>query len=95
MRNEHKKQSRVAVRERTVHLRVPFSISGRLGIGAEAWAELEQAEARGNGWRFEPTSGVSLNWRTFQAVMNALRHCGEKHYVNPPSSLPAAAKEPK
>lgn len=70
-----------------IEMRHPFEISGRLGIGAEVWAELCAAEKRG------PSSPV-VRWRSFQTVMNALRHCGEKHYVNPKvPSLPTAQDE--
>jgi hypothetical protein len=75
-----------------IEMRVPFPLYGRLGIGAEAWAELTGREIE----TLNNKSAVYLSVRTFQTVMNALRHCGEKHYINPSSivSSPQDAQEP-
>ena len=60
-----------------------YPIWGRLGVGAEVWAELTQEE-RGKG-------SAVLKRRTFQTVMNALRHCDEKHYGPDPMAATHAA----
>ncbi len=44
-----------------------------LGIGAEAWVELQQVEASGKARRDGPRSSEIVSWRTFQSVMNVLR----------------------
>lgn len=65
-------------REVEIVMPAPCGISGRLGIGAKAWAELLETEQSQ-----PPRCGIALTRRTFETVMNALRHCGEKHYLNP------------
>src|SRR6185503_20558494 len=44
-----------------------------LGIGAEAWVELEEIERRGIKHRNNDQSGMSISWRTFRLVMTVLR----------------------
>ncbi len=82
-------------KEVQIEMRVPCPIWGRLGVGQQAWAELTESESNGKAGRNIDSSGIIVSWRTFQTVMNALRHCGEKHYVNPPSSVPAPAPAEK
>ena len=60
-----------------------YPIWGRLGVGAEVWVELTQEE-RGKG-------SAVLTRRTFQTVMNVLRHCDEKHYGSDPMAATHAA----
>lgn len=62
-----------------------------LGIGTEAWVELEQAEERAKRASFAPTSGVVLNWRTFKLVMTVLRGIRIEDFqrANPVVSAPA------
>lgn len=44
-----------------------------LGIGVEAWVDLEQAERYGHEHRYNDRSGVSVKWSTFRLVMTVLR----------------------
>lgn len=44
-----------------------------LGIGAKAWAELEQIEHDGQRFRCTDLSGMSIRWGTFRLVMDVLR----------------------
>jgi hypothetical protein len=71
-----------------IEMRMAFPLYGRLGVGADVWAELQRREKESAANK----SSVYLSLRTFQTVMNALRHCGEKHYINP--SAPSAPASP-
>jgi hypothetical protein len=51
-----------------------------LGIGAEAWVELEDIERRGIQQRNNDRSGMSINWRTFVLVMKVLRAIRLRHF---------------
>lgn len=44
-----------------------------LGIGVEAWVELEEIERSGIRYRNNDQSGMSISWRTFMLVMKVLR----------------------
>jgi len=79
--------------EAQIEMRVPLDIWGRLGIGVEAWVDLNQAKKDADTRRLKDSSGVLLRAGTLRVVMNVLQHCGEKHYVNPPRTPPAAEKE--
>ncbi len=68
------------LREVQIEMNASYPIWGRLGVGDDVWAELQRREKETDSNR----SSVYLAHRTFKTVMNALRHCGTKHYVSQP-----------
>ena len=65
-----------------------------LGIGAEAWVELEQIERDGLRNRNNKRSGIPMSWGTFTLLMHVLRAVRLSVFKEPASQPdPSALKE--
>jgi hypothetical protein len=73
-----------SVAETQIDLQGEYPIWGRLGVGAEVWADADSVDRQiGGDGGLRVRGDIIVSRHTFRTLMNALRHCGEKHYTTP------------
>lgn len=69
----------------TYHWGEPMKQYAVLGIGVEAWVELEREERRAVDQKLRDLAGVAISYRTFKLVMSVLRAIRLKDFREVPS----------